>query len=109
MKFTKKQQDFIKQCGEHFEVLTGGRGHSKTKEVIEDMQKEIVRLKSNEKTLADLLDKEQKKNKKAIEYIKDYEKTIEEGIKKGAEYTYLGSPLNKINKLLKILKGEDEE
>ena len=44
MKFTKKQQNFIKQCGEHFEVLTGGRGHSKTKEVIEDMQKEIERL-----------------------------------------------------------------
>lgn len=44
MKFTKEQQDYLKHCGEHFEVLIGGRGHSKTKEVIEDMQKEIERL-----------------------------------------------------------------
>ena len=44
MKFTKEQQDYLKHCGEHFEVLTGGRGHSKTKEVIEDMQQEIERL-----------------------------------------------------------------
>lgn len=44
MKFTKEQQDFIKQCGEHFEILTGGRKHSKTKQVIEDMQQEIDRL-----------------------------------------------------------------
>ena len=44
MKYTKEQQDYIKHCVEHFEVLTGGRGHSKTKELIEDMQKEITRL-----------------------------------------------------------------
>ena len=44
MKFTKEQKDYLKHCGEHFEVLIGGRGHSKTKEVIEDMQKEIERL-----------------------------------------------------------------
>ena len=42
MKFTKEQQDFIKNACEHIEVLTGGR--SKTKEMIEDMQREIERL-----------------------------------------------------------------
>ena len=46
MKFTKEQQDYLKHCGEHFEVLTGGRGHSKTKEVIEDLQKELERYKN---------------------------------------------------------------
>ena len=46
MKFTKEQQDFLKHCGEHFEVLTGGRGHSKTKEVIEDLQQELERYKN---------------------------------------------------------------
>lgn len=102
MKFTKKQQDFIKQCGEHFEVLTGGRGHSKTKEVIEDMQKEIVRLKSNEKTLADLLDKEQKKNKKAIEYCESYCCwESEDGVFYESDFC--------IDDILDILKGEDKE
>lgn len=47
MKFTKEQQNFIKNCGEHFEVLTGGRGHSKTKEVIEDLQQELEQHKNN--------------------------------------------------------------
>lgn len=44
MKFSKAQQDYLKHCGEHFELLTGGRQHSKTKQVIEDMQQEIERL-----------------------------------------------------------------
>lgn len=56
----KKQIDFIKHCGEHFEVLTGGRGHSKTKEIIEKLEQENQQLKD--------------KINKAIEYIeKDYE------------------------------------
>lgn len=69
-------------------------------EIIEAMMmgaNEINRLRNENQKLKQRIDK-------AIEYIKDYEKTIEEGIKKGAEYTYLGSPLNKINKLLEILK-----
>ena len=44
MKFTKEQQDYIKNCLEHYEFLTGGREKSKTKEIIEDMQQEIERL-----------------------------------------------------------------
>lgn len=45
MNFTKEQIDFVKHCGEHFEVLTGGRGYSKTKQIIEELQQENVRLK----------------------------------------------------------------
>lgn len=66
-------------------------------------QKEkIERLKSNEKTLANLLDKEQKKNKKAIEYIKEncYDYDYE---------TYSSLTTDEVIELLDILKGEDEE
>ena len=42
----KEKQDYLKHCCEHYELLTGGRRHSKTKEVIEDMQKEIEKLKN---------------------------------------------------------------
>ena len=45
IKFTKEQIDYIKHCGEHFEVLTGGRGHSKTKQIIEQLQQENQQLK----------------------------------------------------------------
>ena len=65
MNFTKEQIDFVKHCGEHFEVLTGGRGHSKTKQIIEELQQENARLKE--------------KISKAIEYIKNidkYEETL---------------------------------
>lgn len=49
MNFTKEQIDFVKHCGEHFEVLTGGRGHSKTKQIIEELQRENARLKEFKK------------------------------------------------------------
>jgi len=45
---------------------------------------------------------------KAIEYIENYKNVLEEGINKGADYLYLGSPLNKLEELLEILKGEDK-
>lgn len=45
MKFTQEQIDFVKHCGEHFEVLTGGRGHSKTKQIIEQLALENQELK----------------------------------------------------------------
>ena len=45
MNFTKEQIDFVKHCEEHFEVLTGGRWHSKTKQIIEELQQENARLK----------------------------------------------------------------
>ena len=51
IKFTKEQIDYIKHCGEHFEVLTGGRGHSKTKQIIEQLQQENKQLKEDLKTL----------------------------------------------------------
>ena len=46
IKFTKEQIDYAKHCLEHFEVLTGGRGHSKTKQIIEQLQQENQQLKS---------------------------------------------------------------
>ena len=45
--FTKEQIDFVKHCGEHFEVLTGGKWHSKTKQIIEQLQQENKQLKDN--------------------------------------------------------------
>lgn len=64
-------------------------------DILTNQYKEIERLKSNEKTLADLLDKEQKKNKKAIEYIEQL-------------------PFNdltpiEVKVIYKILQGDDKE
>jgi hypothetical protein len=53
--FTKEQIDFVKHCGEHFEVLTGSRGHSKTKQIIEQLQQENARLKDKLNKINDLL------------------------------------------------------
>ena len=87
------------------------------KKLLEKKDKEIERLKSNEKTLANLLDKEQKKNKKAIEYIKlkwSYEKLDEVG-----RNDAIGEPGKTIyedilreedtKKVLEILKGNNNE
>lgn len=41
----REEIEFIKHCGEHFEFLTGGRGHSKTKKIIEQLQQENKQLK----------------------------------------------------------------
>lgn len=41
----RKEIEYIKHCGEYFEFLTGGRGHSKTKQIIEQLQQENKRLK----------------------------------------------------------------
>ncbi len=60
MKFTKEQQDFIKNASQHVYVLTGGRGHSKTKELIENLQQELDQYKNNWKELKRLIkEKEQ--------------------------------------------------
>lgn len=72
-------------------------------DILTNQYKEIERLKSNEKTLADLLNKEQKKNKKAIEYIEKEKRKF----KKNA---YVEMHINAYNKkqdeLLEILKGD---
>ena len=45
MKFTKEQIDYAKHCVEHAEFLTGGRGQSKTKQIIEQLQNNWNELK----------------------------------------------------------------
>lgn len=71
--------------------------------IVMKSDKEIERLKSNEKTLADLLDKEQKKNKKAIEYIKENKiEGIDDDGYSDAWFDYVY-----VRDLLDILKGED--
>lgn len=66
--------------------------------------KEIERLKYNEKTLADLLDKEQKKNKKAIEYIEKEKLEIDYG--NGVILDTYELSTDEVKDLLEILKGE---
>ena len=69
-------------------------------DTIENRQyKEIERLKSNEKTPEDLVDKEQKKNKKAIEYINEHKRKDE----------FLNLNEWQTRDLLEILKGDDKE
>ncbi len=57
MKFTKEQQDFIKNASQHVYVLTGGRGHSKTKELIENLQQELDQYKNNWEELKEYIKK----------------------------------------------------
>ena len=59
----KEQQEIIKGMQENQDSAI------KIMKMYEDLKKDYIRVKANEKILADLLDKEQKKNKKAIEYI----------------------------------------
>ena len=73
-------------------------------DILTNQYKEIERIKSNEKTLADLLDKEQKKNKKAIEYIKENKiEGIDDDGYSDAWFDYVY-----VRDLLNILKGEDK-
>ena len=85
MKFTNKQIDYVKHCGEHFELLMGGRGHSKTKQIIEQLQRENQQLK--EKYLEykkdfyeanDMLFEFQTKNKQLKERVEQLELILEE-------------------------------
>ena len=64
IKFTKEQIDYIKHCGEHFEVLTGGRGHSKTKQIIEQLQQENKQLKEKVGELTQSLNEQMKETNK---------------------------------------------
>lgn len=61
----KEQQETIKGMQENQDSAI------KIMKMYEDLKKDYIRVKSNEKTLADLLDKEQKKNKKAIEHLEE--------------------------------------
>ena len=70
----KEQQETIKGMQENQDSAI------KIMKMYEDLKKDYIRVKANEKILADLLDKEQKKNKKAIEYIKKEEWYLEESI-----------------------------
>lgn len=78
MNFTKEQIDFIKHCEEHFEVLTGGRWHSKTKQIIEELQQENARLKEIENKLIFIKNRakqgmsQENINKCAIELVNSY-------------------------------------
>ena len=78
--FTKEQIDFVKHCGEHFEVLTGGRCHSKTKQIIEELQQRID---------------------KAIEYINSQKYEYDDGEISGVDCCCDGF------KLLEILGGKE--
>lgn len=84
-------------------IMLNQNGVNRVIEIIKERDKEIKRLKSNEKTLADLLDKEQNKNKKAIEYINE-DLEINELLYNSDSYQ-----TNYIREeLLEILKGESK-
>ena len=61
----KEQQEIIKGMQENQDSAI------KIMKMYEDLKKDYIRVKANEKILADLLDKEQKKNKKAIEHLEE--------------------------------------
>lgn len=61
----KEQQETIKGMQENQDSAI------KIMKMYEDLKKDYIRVKANEKILADLLDKEQKKNKKAIEHLEE--------------------------------------
>ena len=96
-----EQQEIIKGMQENQDSAI------KIMKMYEDLKKDYIRVKSNEKTLADLLNKEQKKNKKAIEYC--YE--LQERYCHSALFDDLvASKIYEISeKQLNILKGEDKE
>ena len=60
---SEEEIEYIKHCLEHFECLTGGTGHSKTKQIIEQLQQEKQQL--------------EERINNAIEYMKHYIKVEE--------------------------------
>lgn len=92
----KEQQEIIKKMQENQESAI------KIMKMYEDLKKDYIRVKSNEKTLAELLDKEQKKNKKAIEYIENTEISSILEVHSGYEEEYT-------KPLLEILRGSEKE
>lgn len=91
---------------ENNKVVMTKENHHKLMCFIHEKDKQIKRLKSNEKTLADLLDKEQKKNRKAIEYIRTKSMIVKVGNDFNIDLYLKGS---EYNELLNILLGEDKE
>ncbi|MBQ7798730.1 MAG: hypothetical protein IJ371_06375 [Clostridia bacterium] len=90
MNFTKEQIDFVKHCGEHFEVLTGGRGHSKTNQIIERLQQENARLKD--------------KINESIEYIRDCCNMDSKWVNLHYDYAQKEMSSDEVDRLLEILK-----
>ena len=96
----KEQQETIKGMQENQDSAI------KIMKMYEDLKKDYIRVKANEKILADLLDKEQKKNKKAIEHL---EESID--IIKGDSMIPISSGNVRrryLKPVLEILKGEDK-
>lgn len=91
----KEQQEIIKGMQENQDSAI------KIMKMYEDLKKDYIRVKANEKILADLLDKEQKKNKKAIDYIKKEEWYLEE-----YDNNFINENVVKTTELLDILKGD---
>ena len=90
----KEQQETIKGMQENQDSAI------KIMKMYEDLKKDYIRVKANEKILADLLDKEQKKNKKAIEYIKKEEWYLEE-----YDNNFINENVVKTTELLNIIEG----
>ena len=90
----KEQQEIIKGMQENQDSAI------KIMKMYADLKKDYIRVKANEKILADLLDKEQKKNKKAIEYIKKEEWYLEE-----YDNNFINENVVKTTELLNIIEG----
>ena len=85
----KEQQEIIKGMQENQDSAI------KIMKMYEDLKKDYIRVKANEKILADLLDKEQKKNKKGkkakynLEILKNYDnKTFFKLVEKKLDMMY---------------------
>lgn len=68
----------------------------------EELEKKYLIMKENAETLAELLDKEQKKNKEAIQFVEKWKQEDGDG---SVFFDINTNP----NDLLNILKGEDKE
>ena len=103
MKFTQEQIDFVKHCGEHFEVLIGGRGHSKTKQIIEQLSLENQELKGRIDNAVEIIEKE-------IEDLKDKKRMIMQILtpENGYLKTDVEYEIKRLERYLEKLKGDKE-
>ena len=72
---SEEEIEYIKHCGEHFVFLTGGRGHSKTKQIIEQLQQENQQLKENNMSMQEEMARTWEKvdlYKEVIEEVREY-------------------------------------
>lgn len=71
--YNKEQIDYIKNASEHVNFLFGGRGHSKTYTIINQLQQDNNKLETNWKELKKFIEEEIEHNVDGVKSFSGYQ------------------------------------